>query len=295
MIIACAIAVVTPLQAFGWGSAGHRAVVSVALQFDPSLRARIDAVMAKLPTSPEWMQLEATGLIPNNRFEVDKSDPDGWILSLGTDPEKSATFPDWARDYNGYIPKTFNKWHFYDLDYVDGSTKFVNPTNALVELPGLEQVVKSGSGGSRAWALAWVMHLVGDMHQPLHTTSRPLANGKSDGGGNAVAFTSSEKLHTFWDDLPNAPVGQDADAYVERLFQGYQSMSPAKKQAFDTSAKDLNLNDWVKEGRLAIRSIGYPSDHMVANYKVSASKIADQKILLAGARLHTLLESLLPA
>jgi len=35
-----------PATSFGWGNTGREAVVEVALQFDPTLRARIDAVMS---------------------------------------------------------------------------------------------------------------------------------------------------------------------------------------------------------------------------------------------------------
>ena len=38
---------------------------------------------------------------------------------MANNPEKAATFPDWARDYKDYINQKYDKWHFFDLDYDD--------------------------------------------------------------------------------------------------------------------------------------------------------------------------------
>jgi S1/P1 nuclease len=44
------------------------------------------------------------------------------------------------------------------------------PVNILTALAENEGVVKKSSDGERkAIALAWLFHLVGDIHQPLHT------------------------------------------------------------------------------------------------------------------------------
>ena len=56
-------------------------------------------------------------------------------------------------------------------------------------------------------AMALVMHFVGDIHQPLHTTGRydPETHKQDDAGGNGVtvanlADTPWPNLHTFWDE-----------------------------------------------------------------------------------------------
>src|SRR5262249_39587347 len=85
----------------------------------------------------------------------------------------------------------------------------------------------------KSYDLSWLLHLVGDVHQPLHATTRVSAT-KPDGddGGNGVELSSPANLHTFWDDvlgsgntpstalnaimtLPNAPASAVNDLNVD--------------------------------------------------------------------------------
>src|SRR6476646_5281439 len=92
--IGCCLLLMTQ-AVFAWGNAGHEAVVAVALQIDPSLRPRVEAILTDLPNSQNWKDLEASGI--SKPHPVEKQDPDGWVKALATNPEKAATFPDWAR------------------------------------------------------------------------------------------------------------------------------------------------------------------------------------------------------
>ena len=116
----------------------------------------------------------------------------GWIKALRSNPAKAATFPDWARDYSGYKVAHYDKWHYFDLDFADAdSGKYVQHPNALEKLPTLENDLRTKTGGDRAWALTWVLHLVGDLHQPLHCCARAFP-GRNDGdhGGNSIGRES---------------------------------------------------------------------------------------------------------
>jgi len=61
----------------------------------------------------------------------------------------------------------------------------------------------------RAYALPWLIHLVGDAHQPLHTTSRFDTQSRPDRPGDRLNVRNpfnpgkpNSTLHAFWDDLP---------------------------------------------------------------------------------------------
>jgi hypothetical protein len=64
---------------------------------------------------------------------------------------------------------------------------------------------KTKPAAERAIHLAWLMHLVGDLHQPLHSSAMFSARTpKGDQGGNLVAVrrgNSVLKLHSYWDDV----------------------------------------------------------------------------------------------
>src|SRR5437870_13642051 len=69
-----------------------------------------------------------------------------------------------------------------------------------------ESVVKNGNDPERkAIALAWLFHLVGDIHQPLHTAQLFTTDyPKGDRGGNEICVRVKEAeqpmdLHRFWD------------------------------------------------------------------------------------------------
>ena len=92
-------------------------------------------------------------------------------------------------------------------------------------------------------ALAMVMHLVGDIHQPLHCTSHRGTNGKDDANGNAVAVTNMPdaqypNVHAFW------------DSAFQRVFvngtvkKGYALTRPATvaDSKVDTTAQQLVAN-----------------------------------------------------
>src|SRR5256885_14208137 len=82
----------------------------------------------------------------------------------------------------------------------------------------------SAADTTRAVALAWVMHLVGDIHQPLHSSSRvtpaePLPKG--DEGGNTFHLDDNRNLHAYWDRILDEAVapeqGEDSIAYASRM------------------------------------------------------------------------------
>jgi S1/P1 Nuclease len=64
---------------------------------------------------------------------------------------------------------------------------------------------ESSDSRARAVALSWIIHLVGDLHQPLHCASRFNADfPDGDQGGNLFVIQPSDsvrqiKLHAFWD------------------------------------------------------------------------------------------------
>ena len=76
------------------------------------------------------------------------------------------------------------------------------PVNILTALAEHESVVKNGNGPERkAIALAWLFHLVGDIHEPLHTAQLFTTDyPKGDRGGNEICVRVKEAEQPM--DLP---------------------------------------------------------------------------------------------
>lgn len=166
----------------------------------------------------------------------------------------------------------------------------------------------NASAHDRAVSLCWTLHLLGDLHQPLHTANlvthkRPKGEGL---GGSHIALDSRGKqidFHSFWDQLPGVePSYQSVAALADKL------MSDPKLKP--TSMKEYRENktiaSWVQESfRLAV-NFAYDEDRvkfvheddlksgkispsavpkLKADFVEEARTIAHRRLVLAGQRL----------
>ena len=148
----------------------------------------------------------------------------------------------------------------------------------------------------RAIALCWLIHLVGDIHQPLHTVSF-FSDQFPDGdrGGNLfwIKPKGVVKLHSFWDGL----MGESTK--VREVLNEATSIKLTYKK--DKSVIDLNPVVWSKESfQLAIEKaylngvLKGKADKEKAvpvpeNYGQEAKEAGVNQILSAGHRLAGIL------
>ena len=120
----------------------------------------------------------------------------------------------WADDVR-MTDKQYHRalWHYINWPFkpegqpASVQTKEPEPVNILTAMAENEGVMKNGSSDAerRAIALAWLFHLVGDIHQPLHTAQLFTADyPQGDRGGNEICVRVTEggqpmDLHRFWD------------------------------------------------------------------------------------------------
>jgi hypothetical protein len=98
-------------------------------------------------------------------------------------------------------------WHFIDTPFSAGAPGVPPATpNALTEIESLTTAIGgTESDAIKSYDVAWLEHLVGDVHQPLHAVSRFTVNHtKGDSGGNLLYFCAKpckDELHAYWDGL----------------------------------------------------------------------------------------------
>lgn len=174
--------------------------------------------------------------------------------------------------------------------------------NAQTQVPLFRQTLADtgASDSVRSYDLAWLLHLVGDLHQQLHATSRfNSAEPNGDAGGNdvkiscALSCDSAKELHAFWDDLlsrNNAPVQDAIDAAG--------ALPPADAQ----QASQADEKDWIQQSFALAKSqvyldppVGNGDDPfaLTGSYQTGSLAIATKQIALAGARLANLLNDAL--
>lgn len=182
---------------FAWNGRGHMIVASIAYRnLSDSLQIHYTDILKEHPFYQDW----------NKEFNELTGVEFGEFLFM-----KAATWPDDIRKSGN--PNDHPEWHYMSYKIVyDGKTPKREATDTVNVLTQLEYCLdlvmnEDEETNERAIALAWFIHLVGDIHQPLHTAS--LFNTlypKGDLGGNSInvivkAGNNATNLHSFWDGL----------------------------------------------------------------------------------------------
>jgi hypothetical protein len=298
------------VDASAWGTKGHMMVAFIAYQqLTAATRARVDALIAMNPEFKTWKTL-----IPATVPKADR--PAMLFMIAATWPDRikrQATFhddgthngnrpdgPPSSRN-TGYADTLRHKyWHFVDQPFtVDGTALPALPTPNAQERIALFRSVLSSAAESdalKSYDLVWLLHLVGDVHQPLHDSTRVRkAQPDGDDGGNAVmvcaahacnAGGAQEPLHSFWD-------GALGSTTVATAGKAAKLVAPADPG----SAMILAESVWVTEGFALAQSSVYKTPigkglgpfSLTASYKAAARALAEKQIALAGARLGNVL------
>jgi hypothetical protein len=299
-----------------WSFPGHMAVALVAYrQLDPATRTRVDALIAMNPKFSDWSATLPSGLSAAKKKErlfmiaatwADQIKQDGHIadgLDGGNAPPADGT----GGDNLGYSDTKMRKyWHYIDMPFsTDGTATEAPPAiNALTQIDALRAVLASttASDDLKSYDLVWLLHLIGDVHQPLHATSRFTATDiHGDSGGNEVTICdpdcsqakNKKSLHAFWDGLFGTT--QDLKAGVTQATTAFNGLSAAPASA----ASDLKTSDWIDESFSLAKSDVYKTPVKTGNgpyvitgtYRTNAKKVAKKRIALAGARLAKMLNT----
>lgn len=299
-----------PNTAIAWNIPGHMLSGAIAYQILRRESAvTIDTIKSILEKHPwhanQW------------RAQLEK------LPSIDRDETLFMLAPRWADDI-----RTRDKaqhrgpWHYTDFPFKPNGqpasviTKPPAVVNILTAFAENERIAKNESNAeTRAIAVTWLFHLVGDIHQPLHATqlfTTDYPNG--DRGGNLICVRPSERrkpmdLHRFWDGVITS------SSSTTRLINEATALRNrpefAKLQLTELSSK--GFESWAKEGFEIAVKIAYQNGALrgtpkggrrdcseVADaailptgYARIAGQIADRRIMLAGYRLADLLKRVL--
>ncbi len=286
--VACLI-LATPITSFSWGAGGHMMTAQIAFgRLNPRARAKANELLA-IPINPAEITSKSLNFINASH----------WADDLRPVPE--------------FDP--FKALHFIDYPFsLDGTALPGTPAPNIVT--ALEEQVKilktSTDKNAQAQALRFIIHFVGDIHQPLHCSSRvDKANPDGDRGGNLVSINITDKngnprttnLHSFWDggigsfppSGPNfaPPPLNQIPAAATRARAG----NPATGAGVNLNAP-MNFKGWSEESFALAKSVAYKGiengSTPNAAYKAAALKVANRRVAWGGYRLAALLNSILP-
>lgn len=301
------LAAFAAVPAFGWDDVGHKITAYIAWQqMSDQTRERVIEILRRAPEDSHLSVL---------------------YRSYGAQPETArkreffmvtATWPDIVRDRDFPVRfKTYHKgnWHYDDTFWRQVDGKMVIIENMPEGGEGLMRLVESertlrdaaATDAAKALALAWFLHIGGDLHQPLHTSARITdLEPKGDQGGNTFLLTSADtpqrnrvNLHGYWDSIVSRKMpmpGEICDPdYIEPIAERMMKKYPAtsfrdeleigkydlwQKMSFDLNPTDVFSADLTR-GEM-------PSKKYLNN----AYKVSERQFALAGYRMGKTLENI---
>ena len=288
--------------ALAWNDRGHMIVAALAYdRLDPAVRDRVDSLLRLNPQHASWVRGVARSRASEVAFLRASTWPDFIKRPAAgyTDDGNRPSGPQASQNI-GYADRLQHRyWHYIDLPFSTDGTPLEDPVapNAETQIEAFRAALRAPgtSDDVRSYDLAWLLHLVGDVHQPLHATSRfSAAFPHGDQGGNKVKVTCSPScqrdLHAFWDDVLGRSTSPTA------------AIAAARKLATPPApSTDLTTDAWIRESLALAQSTVYAAPVgdgagpylLTAAYRAAARAAATKQVQLAGARLAGVLNEAL--
>jgi S1/P1 Nuclease len=298
---------------YAWGCKGHEIVALIAeAHLNPRARAMALQILGDGPISPTLSR---------------------YCKEPGLDPFVDSST--WADDERTILPDTA-PWHFIDIPRgapESDIAKYCPPATGCVTSALTNQLAILRDPGTtpqaRADALRYIIHFVGDIHQPLHTTDN------NDHGGNCVpvAFFGkmpqernptnenySPNLHGIWDaniieKFLNGETPQQAADELDKKFHATESAWQSQPLNFAAWAWESHqLAETTVYGRLPVKIAIEPprpvdscadddhistrmlhlNENLADDYQNAVAPVAQEQLAKAGISLAALLNSLWP-
>lgn len=202
------------------------------------------------------------------------------LLLSNEDLAEASTWPDEMKsDPATYWQKEASPWHYITVKDGNAYKPADAPAegDAITALQGFTKTLKNPDAPStdRRLALRFIVHIIGDLHQPLH------AGGGTDRGGNdfkVTWFGKPTNLHSVWD---SAMIEQRSLSYSEHADWLSRSMTPEQIIAWNTADPAI----WTTES-IALRKTIYPQNPELSwDYAYQHHEEVDLRLKQAGVRI----------
>ena len=217
----------------------------------------------------------------------------------------------WADDLKSTGVTQEANWHFIDLPIcrLADTTACPSPQddNVVWAITSAHSTVYSKKAAmlDRARQLRFIIHFVGDIHQPLHAATLidaqfPPPTG--DRGGNSYLITGFDwttELHALWDggmgqwygDIPR-PLNATGSAWLDNFTSTLLGQYPIS--SLGPEIANVNVTSWADESNTLADTFVYTAPQSPTpvpdSYVQQGIEICNLRVALAGYRLASLLE-----
>lgn len=285
-VLFCILGLCLSVPASAWDNRGHRVIGELAYErlqaVDPAAVQAVADVMARHPDKTRFDR-NLAGLSGEERTRR----MFGLMARWPDDVRKTASDrPDWH-----YALKVANGWTLLDW-YTAGAAEDQWAANLAI---ARDAKVRPQD---RAVALCWLLHIGGDMHQPLHRGHRLDADWLKTDRAGTIAFVrrgpgqTPMDLHQLWDGAfdPTGAGGGDEDGDVTRLRMAFSPRAAALRSVG-------GFNNWITESQALARVAAYTGPALLAThtpldappmnptYMSKLQRIAERRVIEAGVRI----------
>lgn len=297
---------------YAWHDTGHKLLARIAFEkLDESARQRVTAV---LRAHPRFTQDFATH-IPTEIAGGDEKAKALWNF------QHASIWPDLVPNVSDTVRDEYHRgtWHYINLpvyltehDKLALSGKLDHNTSMSFKPPlrqGLN-IVQALQGNLLVWrdetapdadkaiALCWIIHLTGDIHEPLHNVALFSTRyfPKGDRGGNSIVVEhqpDNTNLHAVWDGLIRRSDVISANVRTTELLsadKAYIESIGAWSERGRELALEYVYSQEVRNSILAQEPRDeFPIVRLSDSYVAIARSVAGQQVVVAGNRLAALL------
>ena len=280
----CSLAV--PYSVWAWGGAGHQLIAAEAYrQLSPELKAEVSEVLKAHPDYADW----TAAYHPNANY-----DQFAYFFM------RCSNWPDEIRQSGNKYDHP--NWHYIDYPIRPPAFLFepdARPNdNVLFGISECEKTLSDTNADPelRAAMLSYLVHLIGDEHQPLHCESLYSSNyTNGDRGGNdfyVMPANWAMGLHGIWDNL----LGSSVNPHIQWNY-AIELENEFPRTALPELTNHLTPKEWSLEGRELALDKGYlhgelkgssnrdSAPGLPSDYTKNAKAVAEKQGALAGYRL----------
>ncbi len=238
---------IVPEKSFAWGAKGHQLTAEIAFKYlDETTQQKVKHYLKR-------MSIEEAGT---------------WMDEMR------------SNDYYSYM----RPWHYIDIPK-DSTFKPTNEGNILTVLNSVMVAMRHKETLKDSQIKQYILmafHLVGDLHQPLHT-GYPI-----DKGGNAIDIKApgySGNLHSFWD----TEMIDAKKINIDSCTQYYSSFTPDQLN----DIQHIDLLKWMNDSRSNLDEVYDFKDGKIDKaYMDKNATVIEKQLLIGGLRLASFLKAI---